>query len=102
MAKSARALVQTAMRVVACVGLMVTVGCSSAAGPTCSTGAGASVCMRVLFLGNSYTYVNDLPSTFAQLARSAGRPVEVAMVANGGETLTQHAASSESLGEIAS
>jgi hypothetical protein len=81
---------------------VVSVGCSGTAGPTCGAGAGAEACTRVLFLGNSYTSVNDLPSTFAQLARSAGRPVEVAMVANGGETLAQHAASAESLDKIAS
>lgn len=77
---------------------MVVAGCSGTAGPTCGTGA----CTRVLFLGNSFTYVNDLPSTFAQLAQSAGRPVQVAMVANGGETLAQHAASSDDLNEISS
>jgi len=102
MSKSARAFVQTAAGLVACACLVVSVGCSGAAGPTCGTGAGAGACTRVLFLGNSYTYVNDLPSTFARLAQSGGRPVQVAMVANGGETLAQHAASSESLDEIAS
>ncbi|MGD0765413.1 MAG: SGNH/GDSL hydrolase family protein [Dehalococcoidia bacterium] len=72
--------------------------CSASAGSTCGTGA----CTRVLFLGNSFTYVNDLPSTFAHLAESAGRPVQVAMVANSSETLAQHAASSDSLDKIAS
>jgi lysophospholipase L1-like esterase len=85
-------------RLIACVSLMVVAGCSGTAAPTCGTGA----CTRVLFFGNSFTYVNDLPSTFAQLAESAGRPVQVAMVANGGETLAQHAASSDDLDEIAS
>jgi hypothetical protein len=56
----------------------------------------------VLFLGNSYTYVNDLPGTFAKLAQSGGHPIDSAMVANGGETLAQHAASAQSLDEIAS
>jgi hypothetical protein len=82
--------------------MLVVAGCSGVAGPTCDAGAGAGACTRVLFLGNSYTYVNDLPSTFAQLARSAGRNVEASMVANGGETLAQHAASPESLDKIAS
>jgi hypothetical protein len=57
-------------------------------------------CIRVLFLGNSYTYVNDLPGMFRRLARSGGRAVETGMVAAGGETLAQHAASSESLDAI--
>jgi hypothetical protein len=81
--------------------LLFVIGCGSAAVPTCGSGAGAGTCTRILFLGNSFTYVNDLPSTFAQLAWSAGHAVEVAMVANGGETLAQHAASSDSLGKIA-
>jgi hypothetical protein len=59
-----------------------------------------SACVRVLFLGNSYTYVNDLPTVFRDLARSGGRNVETSMVANGGETLAQHAASPDSLGAI--
>jgi hypothetical protein len=57
-------------------------------------------CVRVLFLGNSYTYVNDLPAVFRDLARAGGRNVETGMVANGGETLAQHAASPDSLGAI--
>jgi hypothetical protein len=84
---------------VAAVVLIVASGCGAAGpGPTC----GAGGCTRVLFLGNSYTFVNDLPSTFAQLARSGGHPVEVAMVANGGETLSQHAASGDDSSKIAS
>ena len=86
----------------ACSGLLLTVGCGAVAGPTCGTGAGGETCTRVLFLGNSYTYVNDLPSTFAQLSQSGGHAVAVDMIANGGETLAQHAASSDDLGKIAS
>ncbi len=54
-----------------------------------------TACVRILFLGNSYTYVNDLPTIFRDLARSAGQNVETGMVAEGGETLAEHAASSE-------
>lgn len=93
---------RTAAGLLACVALLVVAGCGGGAGPTCGSGAGAEVCIRVLFLGNSYTYVNDLPSTFAQLARSASRNVEASMVANGGETLAQHTTSPESLDKIAS
>jgi hypothetical protein len=85
----------------AIVGPLLVGGCTgSAALPTCAPG-GASACSRVLFLGNSYTYVNDLPGTFAGLAQSGGRQVEVAMVANGGETLSDHEASPDSTGKIA-
>jgi hypothetical protein len=52
-------------------------------------------CLRVLFIGNSYTSVNDLPGTFARLARSGGRRVEVASIAPGGAFLADHAASTE-------
>jgi hypothetical protein len=86
----------------ACLVLLVAGGCGGAAGPTCGAGAGAGACTRVLFLGNSYTYVNDLPSAFARLAQSGGNSVEAAMVANGGETLAQHAASGDDSARIAS
>lgn len=45
----------------------------------------------VLFIGNSYVYVNDLPNTFRQLAQSLGDEVTVASSAPGGYTLLQHA-----------
>ena len=85
-----------------CICLLIAAGCGTGPAPTCVGGSGAGGCTRVLFLGNSYTYVNDLPSTFAQLAQSGGRSVEVGMVANGGETLAQHAASSDDSGKISS
>jgi hypothetical protein len=43
--------------------------------------------LRVLFIGNSYTYVNDLPRLTRDLAASAGKRVETDMVAEGGATL---------------
>ncbi len=49
-------------------------------------------CLRVLFLGNSYTFVNDLPGTLAGLVRSGGRSIETGMLATGGATLADHAA----------
>ena len=52
-------------------------------------------CLRVLFVGNSLTYVNDLPTTFSELARSGGHKVEVAMVAAGGAALSDFVSSSE-------
>mgnify|MGYP000848993019 CR=1 FL=1 len=50
-------------------------------------------CLRVLFVGNSYTYVNDLPETFSELARSGGHKVEVSIVAEGGFSFEDHAKS---------
>ena len=44
--------------------------------------------IRVLFIGNSYTYFNNGPAIFSQLAASqTGRKVETEMVAAPGETL---------------
>lgn len=54
-------------------------------------------CTRVLFIGNSYTFVNDLPNTFAKLAKSGGNKVEVAVAAQGGWTLSDHIQSPETL-----
>jgi len=60
--------------------------------------AGAAACRaprveeRVLFVGNSYVFTNDLPAMFRTLAESAHRHVEVGMLATGGWTLQQHAA----------
>ena len=45
--------------------------------------------LRVLFVGNSYTYYNNLPELVAGLAASAGVKMEVRMVARGGATLEQ-------------
>jgi hypothetical protein len=45
---------------------------------------------RVLFVGNSVTYVHNLPAMFTALAQSQGHEVEAAMLVRGGETLTQH------------
>ncbi|HXX61617.1 MAG TPA: SGNH/GDSL hydrolase family protein [Candidatus Sulfotelmatobacter sp.] len=62
---------------------VVTAGCS-ASHDTCGGGA---TCTRVLFIGNSYTYTNDLPGTFVALAQSGGHPVAADSVAEGGATL---------------
>jgi hypothetical protein len=56
---------------------------------------------RVLFLGNSYTSVNDLPNTFRQLALSAGDTVIVDSNAPGGYTLQGHSTNATSLSKIA-
>jgi len=45
---------------------------------------------RTLFIGNSLTYVNDLPNAFASLA-PAGMRLEVDMIASGGASLADAA-----------
>ncbi|MBK9176820.1 MAG: hypothetical protein IPM46_10905 [Flavobacteriales bacterium] len=56
----------------------------------------------VLFIGNSYTYVNDLPNTLRQLALSLGDTMTVASSAPGGYTLFQHASYAPTLDAIGS
>lgn len=47
--------------------------------------------VRVLFIGNSYTFYNDLPILFADLVSSGGYEVDVEMSAQGGASLADHA-----------
>jgi hypothetical protein len=56
----------------------------------------------VLFIGNSYTFVNNLPDMFARLARAGGHPVETGMAATGGWTLADHLNSSATLDTLGS
>jgi hypothetical protein len=61
---------------------------------TCIEMPGIEACNRVLFIGNSYTYENDLPGMFAELARSGGHKVETGMSAEGGWSFADHVKSS--------
>jgi hypothetical protein len=72
-------------------------GCSGAAA-TCDPNGGT--CLRILFVGNSYTYVNDLPGTFAALARSGGHEAETGVLASGGATLADHLADAATVPEL--
>ncbi|MCL7713382.1 SGNH/GDSL hydrolase family protein [Stenotrophomonas mori] len=47
---------------------------------------------RILFVGNSLTYVGNLPATFAAMARANGHDVHSAMIVQGGATLAQRMA----------
>ena len=40
--------------------------------------------MRILFIGNSATYVHDIPKTLARLATDAGFPTESVRIVKGG------------------
>lgn len=64
---------------------------------TCLSLPGMGSCQRILFIGNSYTYVNDLPHVFTNLARSGGHRVQTGMAAQGSWTLADHVASSRTL-----
>merc|ERR1712227_1045374 len=45
---------------------------------------------NILFIGNSYTYGNDLPGMVKNLASAAGKSATTTMVAPGGQTLSGH------------
>ena len=81
-----------------CLVLVVPIGCAPAAG--CANAQEA--CTRVLFIGNSYTYVNDLPTLVAGLARAGGHPIETGMAAEGGWTLADHVTSSATQAKLSS
>ena len=55
---------------------------------------------KVLFIGNSYTYVNDLPLMFKELSTSLGRTVYTEMSAPGGYSLEQHLTNPETMLKI--
>jgi hypothetical protein len=56
--------------------------------------------LKVLFLGNSHTYFNDMPQLFSSLSESGGRPVIIDSNTPGGCTLQQHSNNPTSLDKI--
>ena len=63
---------------------LISAGCSATA---------AEPELRVLFVGNSYTTENSLPTVFAEFAEAGGHPVEVGVTARGAWSLADHVAS---------
>ena len=55
---------------------------------------------RVLFIGNSYTYCNDLPELFGRIARAYGYNVEIRSVTKGGHKLEWHADPNDECGAM--
>ena len=47
--------------------------------------------IKVLFIGNSFTYYNDMPTLFGQIASGAGELVEVDSIVHGSYTLEKYA-----------
>src|ERR1051325_11623273 len=75
--------------IVPCCALLLATIAVSAQPQQCTT--------RILFLGNSYTYFNDLPAILSELAKSAHQcGVETRMVAPDGKPLKDHLQSSAS------
>lgn len=60
-----------------------------------------SVIKRALFIGNSYTYVNNLPQMTAAVAASAGDSLFYDSNALGGYTFQQHTVNATTLSKIA-
>jgi hypothetical protein len=59
-----------------------------------------SITKRVLFIGNSYTYVNNLPQMIADVANSNGDVLVFDSNTPGGCTLEQHSLNTTSLNKI--
>ena len=51
--------------------------------------------MKILFIGNSHTYFNDMPYMFAELMRASGTEVEITMLTRGGQTIKGHIANEQ-------
>ena len=75
-------------------------GCTAAPAPLRGCD-GATACTRILFIGNSYTYVNDLPTMFARLAEAGGHRVETGMAAVGGATFADQVGSADTHSKLA-
>lgn len=58
--------------------------------------------LKVLFLGNSYTYTNDLPSLISSIATSKGDTVTYDSYCPGGYTIYQHSTDATTLAKIRS
>ena len=58
--------------------------------------------IRVLFIGNSFTSVNNLPQMVAGLAKSRGDRLEYDMAAPGGYKFSQHVQDQATLNKIKS
>jgi hypothetical protein len=65
-------------------------------------GGGGVQSLKVLFIGNSYTYYNDLPAMISQLAGSSDEPrqLDIRIVAVGYKTLEWHCGNPETLEAI--
>jgi len=56
--------------------------------------------VRILFIGNSYTYANDMPGIVAELAKSRGRNTDILSVCAGGKTLEWHLKSKQTIDSL--
>ena len=56
--------------------------------------------MKLLFIGNSHTYYNSMPETVLRLLEATGQKSHVTMLTKGGESLSYHASSPNTLFNI--
>ncbi len=56
--------------------------------------------LRLLFIGNSYTYYHTMPQSVQRIAASIGRPIAFAQFTPGGQRLTGHLLNEELLDTI--
>jgi hypothetical protein len=86
-------------RAVLGLSVLYSLACASGVGPATPLPAGGH---RVLFIGNSLTYVNDLPGTLSALAESGGDTIQVRTVARPDFALIDHLnGGSDALAQIA-
>ncbi len=79
---------------------MIALGLVCLAGISSQSQAFKRKTARVLFVGNSYTFYNDLPGLVELVARQKGNALETRLFAPGGWTLAKHAASQNTLSKI--
>ncbi len=65
-----------------------------------STNILGQITKRVLFLGNSYTYVNNLPQVIGSIAKASGDSLYFDSNTPGGYTFQQHVTNSTSIAKI--
>jgi len=89
-------------RVVALVVAVSLSGCGAGgpAAPRPGAGCVRQATCKILFIGNSLTYVNDLPGVFTQLAKSGGFTVSTGRHVMGGAHLADHVASPDLGGQL--
>lgn len=68
----------------------------------CSAQAQRPAIKKILFIGNSYTAVNDLPNWTKQVAESLGDTFEFTAISPGGTTFKRHSTDPQVLAELAS
>ena len=56
----------------------------------------------ILFIGNSFTFMNEMPNTFKEIALSKNKKVHVDVVVEGGKNLNYHASQDETYAKIKS